>query len=147
MAEGDVFVFEEFALDVASGVHDFSSDEFKVCFLNNDNPPAASQATPTYSDFSGDEVSGNGYSAGGQVITVTLSEADGVATIDYSAEVFSQSSGGPDDIYHALFYNNTAASKNAIAVMDMGGPVDLDAGDLTVDAHASGLATITVNNP
>lgn len=147
MAAGGTFVFEEHSKDVLEGLHDFSNDTFKMCLLNNTSAPAASDATPTYSDYSANECSGTGYTSGGEEVTIALSESGGVTTIDYSIVTFSFNSAGPTDIYHGLIYNDTAANKNAVGSIDLGGPLSMRIGDVTVDANASGFFKLTVSNP
>ena len=39
--------------------------------------------------------------------------------------------------------NYTDAGKDALCYVDLGGPVDMTAGDLTITWHGSGLMTIT----
>lgn len=147
MAAGDVIVFEEFVKDLADEVHDFvSGDTIKCALLKAAASPAASQATPTYSDFSGNECSGTGYSAGGSAVTYTYVEADGTATLDFSAVTFAINSAGPTDARYALFYNDSAANKNAIACMDFAEDKSMVTGNIVVDANASGLLTISVAN-
>jgi len=144
MATGTTFVFEEFALDVLNGIHNFSSNTYKMGLIDNSAAPAATQATPTWSDFSANEVSGTGYSAGGEAVTVSISEVGGVATVDFSIVTFAYNSAGPEDAYYGIIYNDTAAGKNAVASIDLGGPKSMRVGDLTVDANASGLFKLTV---
>ena len=146
MATGDFTVFEEFSLDLGSGVHDLSSDTFKIAFIDNTTPPTAADATPRWADYSANEVSGTGYTAGGQAVdNVSYTEADGVATFDFDDEVFSQNGAGPTDIYWGILYNDTAASDQAVGFIEMGGPVSMVAGDVTCAPNASGVLTVTVS--
>ena len=147
MARGDLTVFEEFALDIGKGVHDFTSDTLKLALIEDTSAPPAADATPAWGDYSANEVSGTGYTAGGEELTgVTFTEADGVATLDDTGNVtWSQNGAGPTDIYYAVLYNDDAASDQAICFIDMGGPVSLVDGDVTVTWNASGILTVTVS--
>jgi len=147
MAQGDLTVFEEFALDIGKGVHDFTSDTLKLALIDDSLAPTAADATPAWGDYSANEVSGTGYTAGGKELTgVTFTEASGVATLDDTGNVtWSQNGAGPTDIYYAVLYNDDAASDQAICFIDMGGPVSLVDGDVTVTWNASGILTVTVS--
>ena len=148
MARNDWVTFEEFSLDLANGVHDLGSDTFKVALIDNTaTEPAAATATPEWAaDFEGNEVSGTGYTAGGATQSGTSSaEADGVTTFDDTGNVtWSQNGAGPTNIYWAILYNDSAASKECVGFLDMGGPVSLVDGDVSITWNASGILTITV---
>ena len=147
MAQGDWVTFEEFALDIGKGVHDFTSDTLKLALVDDTITPAADDGTPVWGDYSANEVSGTGYTAGGEALSgVTYTEAAGVATLDDTGNVsWSQNGAGFTDAYWAILYNDDAASDQAIGFIDLGGPVSLVDGDVTVTWNASGIITITVS--
>jgi len=147
MARNDWVTFEEFSVDLANGVHNLGSDTFKVGLVDETaTVPAAATATPRWADFSGNEVSGTGYTAGGDELSGTsTAEEDGVTTFDDTGNVtWSQNGAGPTDIYWAILYNDTADNKEAVGFLDMGGPVSLVDGDVSITWNASGILTITV---
>ena len=47
------------------------------------------------------------------------------------------------DAYWGLIYNDTNGSDLAIGFVDLGGPVDMSAGDLTITWNVSGVFTIS----
>ena len=145
MARNDWVTFEEFSLDLANGVHNLGSDTFKVALIDNtDTEPVAGTATPRWADFSGNEVSGTGYEAATLSGTSTL-EAAGVTTFDDTGNVtWAQNGAGPTDIYWAVLYNDDAADDQAVGFLDMGGPVSLADGDVSITWNASGILTVTV---
>jgi hypothetical protein len=147
MARNDWVTFEEFGLDLADGEHDLGADTFKVGLIDNSTAPTAADATPRWGDYSGDEVSGTGYTAGGAALTDTgVTEAAGVTTFDDGDNVtWSQNGAGPTDIYWAVLYNDSAAADQAVGFLDMGGAVSLQDGDVTITWNASGILTITVS--
>lgn len=147
MAQGDLTVFEEFSLELGKGTFDFTSDTIKVGLIDNTSAPTAADATPVWGDYSGNEVSGTGYTAGGATLSgVTYTEASGVATLDDTGNVtWSQNGAGPTDIYYAVVYDDDAASDEAICFIDMGGPVSLQDGDVSITWNASGIVTVTVS--
>jgi hypothetical protein len=147
MAQGDLTVFEEFAKDIGSERHNFSSDSLKLGLIDSTAAPTAADATPVWGDYSGNEVSGSGYVAGGATLGgVTWTEASGVATLDDTSNVtWSQNASGPTNIYYGVLYNDSDASDAAICYIDMGGPVSLQDGDVSVTWNASGILTVTVS--
>lgn len=147
MARNDWVTFEEFSLDLMKGVHgDLSGAALKVALVDDTLTPAAADATPRWADYSANEVSGTGYTAGGAALSgITVLEADGVTTLDDTGNVtWSQNGAGPTDIYWAILYNDDAAADQALGFLDMGGPVSLVDGDVSITWNASGILTTSV---
>ena len=146
MARGDLTVFEEFSLQLGDSEHDFQSDTLKVGIVDNTITPTAGDATPTWGDYSANEVStGGGYPAGGITLTsVTYTETGGVATLDAADVSLLQNASGFTDGYWAIVYNDTNATDAAITFVDLGGPVSEVDGPITITWNASGIATVTV---
>jgi hypothetical protein len=147
MARGDLTVFEEFALTIGSKKIDFANDTFKVALIDNTAAPAASNATPTWSDYSANECSGTNYTAGGYTLTGdSWAEAAGVATFDDTGNVtWSQHASGFTDAYYAILYSDTSTNDDCVCFIDMGGPVSLVDGDVSITWHGSGIFTVTVS--
>jgi hypothetical protein len=147
MARGDLTVFEELAKTVGEKKIDFTNDTFRVALVDNSLTPTASDATPTWSDYSANEVSGTGYAANGAALTgQTWTEAAGVATFDDTANVsWSQNASGFTDAYYAILYSDTSSNDDAVCFIDMGGPVSLVDGDISITWGASGIFTLTVS--
>ena len=146
MAQHDMKIFEEFADTIGKKLVNLDTDTLKLGLVTTAyGSVGASTASPTWSDFSGAEVSGSGYSAGGATVASnSLVEASGVSTFDASNVTWSQTSAGPADVRTAILYSSTAASSNAIAAVDIGSAaVSLVNGDITVAWHASGIITMT----
>lgn len=158
MARGDLTLFEEWLVDDGEGdVHDYESDTFKLALIVGTGgagvDPTAADATPMWSvgsgvDYDGNEVSDAGavYVTGGLTLAnPTHSEAAGVATFNADdPAVITQDAAGFTDAYWGIIYNDTATNKNAIAFLDMGGPVSQVAGPITITLHASGIWTKTI---
>jgi hypothetical protein len=107
MAQGSLSRFDEFNLQLYTGVHDFTSDTFSLRLI--DSLPSASEVSPTPGDFT--EVSGSGYTAGGQTVTFTITAlGSGVYRFDHDAGdiTWSQTGGGPTDIVAGILVNDTA---------------------------------------
>jgi hypothetical protein len=145
MARGDVVVFEEARAKMLDG--DWAStDHFYVAICDNTAAPAASTATPTLGDFT--EVGDSGtYVTGGTdlgTLADLVSEADGVMTFDSATNpTWAQDASNDSDAYWGIIYNYTDAAHDAVAYVDLGGPVDMSAGALTITWNASGIFTIS----
>jgi len=145
MATGDVTVFEEAKAVMLEG--DWANDdEFWCAVLDDTATPTAAFATPTLSDFT--EVGTGGiYVAGGLnlgVLSVLVTEAGGTMKFDSATNpTWAQDGSNDNDAYWGLIYNKTDASNDCLAFIDLGGPVDMSGGALTITWHADGIFTIT----
>lgn len=119
MASGSLVVFDEYWQDVSNGVHNWSSDTFKIALINNTVVPTRDTATPRLADFT--EVSGTNYTAGGETLTMTTDESSDVNRFRHTGGTitWAQSGTGPTDIYYAIIYNDTATNDEACAFIDM----------------------------
>lgn len=147
MARGDFTLFEEFAENIGGGDHDFTSDTLKLGIVDDTLTPTAADATPTWGDYSANEVgTGGNYVADGVTLTtVTYTEASGVATLDADNVSIDQHASGFTDGHWAILYNSTHASGAAIGFIDLGGPVSEVAGPVQVNWNASGIFTLTIS--
>lgn len=149
MAQGDFTLFNEYSLELLSGTHNHASGghTFKVALITT--LPTASQTTPTLSDFT--QVTGTGYSAGGESITTGQSVTN-VSGSTYKWDStdnpsWTQNGSGPTNIIAALIYNDTSATDKAVGFIDMttdGGttPISLQAGNVSITWNASGILTL-----
>jgi hypothetical protein len=145
MAQGDVTVFDEAKAYMIDGDWG-SSDDFKLAILDNTVTPIAAFATPALGDFTEVTAAGS-YTAGGTslgILSVLVTEAAGVMTFDSATNpTWAQNASNDVDAWWGLIYNDTDAGDVAIAFVELAGPVDMTAGDLTVTWNASGIFTIT----
>jgi hypothetical protein len=144
MARGDVVVFDEAKAKMLDG--DWAStDHFYLAICDNTATPAAGTATPVIGDFTEVGTSGT-YVAGGTdlgALSALVTEADGTMTFDSTTNpTWAQNASNDNDAYWGIIYNYTDTGKDALAYVDLGGPVDMTAGDLTVTWNASGIFTI-----
>jgi hypothetical protein len=147
MAAGDLTVFNAFGDVIGEEVHNMSSDTFKMGLVTNGVTPTADDTTPTWSDYSGSEVStGGGYPADGITLTtVTWTRSGAVTTFDADNVSLSQDGSGFTNAYWAIIYNDSAASDDAVCFIDLGGPVSEQAGDIAINFSGSGICIITAN--
>lgn len=133
MATGDITVFDEFTLDIGSEVHNLTSDTLNFGIIDNTTPPTAGDATPTWSDYSGNEISTGGGYTGPVVLTdVTYTESGGTATLAGDSFTISQNASGQGSTTAwGIIYNDTAGSDNAICFFELG-TIDITSGDLVI---------------
>jgi len=146
MARGDLTLFEELTDQLGEKGHNFSSDTLKLGIVDNTLTPLDSIETPTWSDYSANEVTdAGGYVTGGIALTgVTWSEVDGVSTLDDSGNIsLAQDALGFTDGYWGILYNDTNATKMAVAFVDLGGPVSEQDGPININWGASGIFKLT----
>jgi hypothetical protein len=144
MARGDVVVFDEAKAKMLDG--DWAStDHFYCAICDNTTVPAISTATPVLGDFTEVGTSGT-YAAGGTdlgALSALVTEADGTMTFDSTTNpTWAQNASNDTDAYWGIIYNYTDTGKDAVAFVDLGGPVDMTAGDLTITWNVNGIFTI-----
>lgn len=145
MATGDIIFFDEAKAYMQDG--DWAStDDMKLAILDNTTTPAAADATPALADYTEVGTAGT-YVAGGTSLgnwTTMISEAAGTVTYDSATNpTWAQDGSNDVDAWWGLIYNDTQVGDPALAFVELGGPVDMSAGALTVTWNASGIATLT----
>jgi hypothetical protein len=122
---------------------DYLSDTIKCALVTSSYTP--NQSTHEFwSDVSANDVSGTGYTAGGQALaSKTVSASALVTTMDAADPSWASST---ITARYAVFYKDTGTGSTSplIAYADFGGNISSTNGTFTVVLNASGLATITV---
>ena len=117
-----------FKVELLQGVHNFTAstgDTFKIALYTSSATLGASTTAYTVSN----EVSGTGYSAGGNTLTnVTPTSSGTTAFTDFSDTTWSAST---ITARGALIYNSTDSDK-AVCVLDFGSDKTSTAGDFTI---------------
>lgn len=123
-----------------TGVHNFTAttgDVIKAALYAS----AASLGATTTAYSATNEVSGTGYTAGGQTVTNTTPILSGtVAIMDFTDVIWTASS---ITARGCLFYNSSKSNK-AIQVHDFGADYTSTAGPFTLTMPASGASTSIV---
>lgn len=135
--------FQDFAEQVAKGVHNFASHTFKVA-LTNTLPVNTQTSLDTVTNHPA-PTAANGYTAGGTATTITTNEAAGTMTIQGTQVVFTATAGGIGPFRYAILYNDTATSPAdaLIAWWDYGSSVTLnDTETFTVKFNNASPGTI-----
>ena len=120
-----------FKEELLGGVHDLDTDTIKIALIKDTPTGTYNKSTTNYSDVTGDsdEVTGTGYTAGGNTLTSPAISLDGdTAIVDFANTTWSTATISADG---CIIYNSSA-SNAAIAVIDFGGTVTSTAGDFTV---------------
>lgn len=115
---------QDFSEQEARGVHNFGSHTFKLIFSNS-----APVATNTVKSDITEISAGNGYTAGGPTVSISLSEVSGTTTISGAAVTLTAAGGSIGPFRYYALYNDTAASKNLVQFWDHGSAVTLADGD------------------
>lgn len=129
------FMCTSFKQELLYGVHDFDSatgDTFKMALYTN----SASFDAATTAYTSSNEVSGTGYSAGGQDLTSVNPTTSGTTALtDFADETWTTAT---ITARGALIYNSTpnvtsvAVTNPSVVVLDFGSDKTSTAGDFTV---------------
>lgn len=118
MAAGDLTIFDEALLALCKGQHPLDTDTYKVCFISNAVVPTAGDTTPAKADYT--EVSGGNFAAGGDTMTVSLTESAGTVTYDFTTNISKASNASnPTNIYYALIYNDTDVGDIALGFVEI----------------------------
>ena len=144
MATGDVTFFNEAKAYMIDGGWE-AADDMKVAILDNTTAPTAATVTPALGDFTQVGSAGS-YTAGGTSIGnlgTIVTESGGTVTFDSATNpTWAQNASNDVDAYWGLIYNDTQAGDPALAYVELGGPIDMSAGSLTITWNASGIATL-----
>jgi len=145
MARGDITIFQEAMAKMLDG--DWASTDHFYCAICDDTTsPAADTATPVIGDFT-QVGSGGTYVADGTdlgTLADLVTQSAGTMKFDSSTNpTWAQDASNDTDAYWAVVYNYTDAGKDALLFVDLGGPVDMTAGDLTITWDGAGLFTIS----
>ena len=123
------FMCTSFKKEILEAVHNFKNsggDTFKIALYTN----SASFDASTTAYTSANEVSGTGYSAGGNTLTrVDPTTSGTTAFTDFADTTWSSST---ITARGALIYNSSAAGNPAVVVLDFGSDKTSTNGDFTV---------------
>ena len=149
MARGDLIVFEEAKKFMLMGGWE-AADEIWVGLVTNSPAVVVSDTIPAYAtggttNYTAIATSGE-YASGGLLLdtwTAMVTESDGTVTFDDTGAsvTWSQDGSSPQTAMFAIIYNDTQ-SNYAIAMIDLDGAIDMQAGDLTITWNASGIFTM-----
>ena len=144
MATGDITWFDEAKAYMQDGGWE-AADDMKLAVCDNTTAPTAATATPSLTTFTQVGSAGS-YIAGGTSVGTwgaVITEAGGTVTYDSTTNpTWAQNASNDVDATWGIMYNATQAGTPALFFVELGGPVDMSAGSLTVTWNASGWATL-----
>ncbi len=145
MAQGDLTFFHESKALMLDGGWE-AADDLKLAICDNTVAPTAATASPALGDFTEVGTAGS-YVAGGISIGTWgafVTQSSGLVTMDSSTNpTWAQNALNDADAYWGVVYNDTDGGNAALCFVDLGGPINMAIGSLTVTWHANGLATIS----
>tara|TARA_Y100000031_G_scaffold2229_1_gene2706 strand:+ start:2248 stop:2691 length:444 start_codon:yes stop_codon:yes gene_type:complete len=127
-------------LDSTQMAVDTGSDTFKCAMITNSSTPNF-ETHDHWSDLSGNEVSGTGYTAGGAALTsITLGNASG--TLKFDAADTSWTTATISSARAAVIYDDTLTNDPLICLVNFGADYASSAGTFQITWNASGIWTI-----
>lgn len=127
--------YNSFVEELAEKAHNLQSDTFKAALTNT--APAASDTTWSTGTYPA-PAAANGYTAGGNTLTVSSSgQSSGLYKWVLADSVFTASGGQIGPFRYLIIYNSTASNK-LVGSYDRGSSVTLEDGDtFTADFDAT----------
>jgi hypothetical protein len=145
MATGDIVFFNESKALMLDGGWE-PADVIKVAICDNTTVPSASTASPALGDFTQVGTAGSYVSGGTSLGTWGdfITQSGGTVTFDSATNpTWAQNASNDTDAYWAIVYNDTDAGDAALCYVELGGPVNMATGALTITWNASGLAALS----
>lgn len=133
--------FDQFIEEFGKGNHDLHADPI-FAYLTDELPLATDTTRADIADLA----TGNGYTAGGEDIQNTLSEAGGVGTVNGTNIVWTAVGGTIGPFQYVVVYNQVgglAGTNKLIGWADYGTPITLQIGETFTIDIVTALATIT----
>ena len=125
-----------FKEDLFNKLQDLEADTIKIALYTSSATLGA--ATTAYSATN--EVSGTGYTAGGETLTTaTVATSGTTAYVDFDNPEWTSAT---FTARGALIYNDTTAGDNSVAVLDFGGDFTVSSGTFRVVFPAPGATAI-----
>ncbi len=151
MARGDVKFFAAFFQKALDGVaFDINAgDTLKLGIVTSATAPTVSTTDPRWgaggtTDFSANQVpTATAYTGPITLTTPIFTRASGVIKLDFDDVVVAQDAAGFTTGAYGIVYDDTTAGKYAIGFIDLGGPVSIVGGALTIAWNAAGFGTLT----
>jgi hypothetical protein len=156
MALGDFTLFNQFRLDLGSGVHDLVNNTLKVALIKGLGAgglnPLATTANPCWGSGGTTNLSTHQVNTGTVYLTggATLGGKSwglvvGVATLRASVVAWSVDGSGFTDASWAILYNDTQAAKKAIGFVDLGSVRGIRSEGLSLNWFGSTRDVLTIS--
>jgi len=122
-------------------VGDLATDDLRVALLDSAYTPDIDNHA-TWGDVSANEVTGTGYTAGGEQlsgVSVTTDDTDDEGVIDANDVTWASST---IDAAYAVVYDSTSTDNDLVAVFDFGGEKSSSSGDFKIQWNSEGLLNL-----
>lgn len=143
MAASRITLYNKAIVNEANGLIDFASGDFAVVLLDSGHAPDP-DTHDTYSDVSGDEITGTGYTAGGIVIGMTVSAVGPIVTV--AADTDPEWTAATFAAKYAVIVQQAGGALTGtdllIGYTDLdegGGSVSVSSGTLKINLAAAGI--------
>lgn len=110
-----------FSEDLGKAVHNLTTGVIKAYFSNT----AITAAMANKAAYPTEVSNGNGYTTGGLTATCTYTLSTGTSTLALSANLVLTATGAVGPFRYVGFYNDTAASDQAICFFDHGSSITM----------------------
>ena len=147
MARGDIKWFASALLELGQEVHNLGADSLRLGIVTNLPVPTMNTPGPAWgaggsTNLSSNQVAlGTGYTGPIALASVTWSQVANVPTLAANSVVIPQdvASGFANGAY-GIIYNDTAANKQCLGFLDLGGPVGNANGPININFNSSAVS-------
>ena len=130
-------------LDTTQLAIDLDLETHKVAmFTNTITPNFSTDTAYGVAPYNANEVSGTGYTAGGQAVSTTTVTESPTGTIMWDSADPSWTTSTITNARCALYYADALAGNNAILLVNFGADYSTVAGTFTIQQPATGIATL-----
>ena len=127
-----------FAQELLKGAHNFTTNTIKLALYTAGSGAPYSTSDTVYSSGVANEVSGAGYTTGGNTLTSpVVANQSNVATLTFAQTQFTSATFGAA---YAVIYNNSASDK-LVVVLDFGGTKSCSNGTFTITFPSTSSGT------
>ena len=127
-----------FAQELLKGAHNFTTNTIKLALYTAGSGAPYSTSSTVYPSGVANEVSGAGYTTGGNTLTSpVVANQSNVATLTFAQTQFTSATFGAA---YAVIYNNSASDK-LVVVLDFGGTKSCSNGTFTITFPSTSSGT------
>ena len=127
-----------FAQELLKGTHNFTSNTIKLALYTAGSGAPYSTSSTVYDAAVANEVSGAGYTTGGNTLSSpVVANQTNVATLTFAQTQFTSATFGAA---YAVIYNNSASDK-LVVVLDFGGTKSCSNGTFTITFPSTSSGT------
>ena len=127
-----------FAQELLKGTHNFTSNTIKLALYTAGSGAPYSTSSTVYDAAVSNEVSGAGYTTGGNTLnSPVVANQTNVATLTFAQTQFTSATFGAA---YAVIYNNSASDK-LVVVLDFGGTKSCSNGTFTITFPSTSSGT------